>query len=188
MLAVAAVGAPAAYAANHHHHRPAPKKVVTATVKKTTTKSTKTAAAKVATKGVHKNTPVVVKGRHHHHHHDHGGCAYPPQGTPHVSITTNVHAHTNRNLVITGAMKVNGCGYDSFAAGLYKLVKGHHHKPDTWVQVATTTTGKDGVISFSIPVTSTEKYKIMTAAGEGLSEAWSETVVGEFRNWAKVKV
>jgi hypothetical protein len=145
----------------------------------------------VKVKVVKKRVPVVAKGRGHGHghHRPRPACPYPPQGTPHVSIATNVHAHTNRNLVITGAMKVNGCGYDNFAAGLYKLVKGKRHAPDTWVQVATTTTGKDGAIAFSVPVGSTEKYKIMTASGQGLCEAWSETVVGEFRNWAKtVKV
>ena len=124
--------------------------------------------------------PVTVKHHDEGHGHHHPGCPYPPHGRPDVSISARNHVHLNDDLVITGAMKVNGCGYDKFLAGLYKLVKGPHHAQQ-WLQVGTATTGQDGALSFTLKPTSTEVYRVMTAAGDGLAQGWSNAMKIEYR-------
>jgi len=152
-LALAAAGAPAALAA---HNPPAPRQVVTSS----------------------RNQAARVTAKHHdddrRHHRPH--CDYPPHGRADVSISAKDHVHNHEPLTITGAMTVNGCGYDKFAAGLYTLVPGPHRHGGPWVQLATTTTGDQGAISFTVQPTGTAKYRIMTAPGDGLSEGWSDAV------------
>ncbi|HEY6793721.1 MAG TPA: hypothetical protein VI248_03450 [Kineosporiaceae bacterium] len=157
MLAVAAGAAPAAYAS---HAKPT---------------SLATHVGKPGT------VPARTPGSGGQHGHHRPPCPYPPHGAADVSISGRDHVHLNQALVITGAMKVNGCGYGHFIAGLYKLLTHQQHRPDEWVKLQTGATGAGGAISFTLTPTSSEVYRIMTAPGDGLSEGVSRPLRVEYR-------
>jgi len=111
------------------------------------------------------------------HGHHRPPCPYPPHGTPAVTAAASSdHVHRGGSVVLAGTMTVNGCGYDKFPAGLYQLDQGRRRNDARWVKIADATTGQGGTVSFSVTLATTSTYCIVTAPGEGLSEAASDPV------------
>jgi hypothetical protein len=99
-----------------------------------------------------------------------------------VSINARDGVRLNQPLVITGALKVNGCGYEQFAAALYRLITHRQHQPDEWVRLQTTTTGSGGAMSFTLAPRSSGQYRIMTAGKDGVAEGVSATKTVGYRS------
>jgi len=129
----------------------------------------------------------TARGNDNDHGNGHGGdgghgnhrppCPYPPHGTPAVTVgASSNHVHRGGSVVLSGKMTVNGCGYDRFPAGLYRLDQGRRRDDTRWVKIADATTGHGGAVSFSVTLAKTSTYCILTAPGEGLSQAASDAV------------
>ena len=160
MLAVAAAGAPAAFAARSTPPKPS--------VPKTTVR-VPAAPARLVVKNGHDDGD----DRNGHGPGHHPGCEYPPHGRPDVGIDGQHRVKKNTAFTITGSMKVNGCGYEHYKAVLYKFVDaGQHHQ--TWTRVGDQLTNKDGGVTFAgVTADHTTTFRIFTVPDHGLAPGQS---------------
>jgi len=123
----------------------------------------------------HPKPPVKPVVHHHHHHHgehgEHGehGCAYPPSGTAQVSLSGPNHSHPTFTVTLAGTVKINACGYEGFATGLYTSNDGK----TGWTQVLTTTSDPKGTFGFKYPADHSVYLRAVVAGGAGYGTAES---------------
>ena len=182
MLAVAAAGAPAAFAA-HGQHTPAVKAVAKPVAQPVAQHPVKivvrvpAAPARVVVKHRNGDGDGDGYGNGHgddHNGHHHPGCAYPPHGWPDVSIDGASKVKKNVAFSLTGTVKVNGCGYENQQAVLYKFVDGGRHH-SYWIRVGQPAmTDTAGAVRFdNVTAERTTSYRIFSVPSDGLASGQS---------------
>jgi hypothetical protein len=160
-LAVAAVGVPSAFALQSQKPPSQQKTVAVSQVKSAPAPAIRGAKTPVRQGN---NRGAVSHGRWNRF------CPeYPPHGRPDVAIGGQSRARKGSTIQITGAVKINGCGYENQKTGLFKRVPGGN-RHEVWRLVAgPVMTDKGGNVKFSVSVMQTSQFRVFTAPAQGLA-------------------